>query len=66
MIEVSYWLDGVDLILTTNFYFRVKIGDTVMVENVLYEVNTDKGLDIKKNKDGSISVEQNVIVKELF
>ncbi len=65
MIEVNYW-NGTDLVLTTNFYFRVNVGDTVMVNSILHEVVIDKGLDIKKNKDGSVSVEQNVIIKELF
>lgn len=65
MIEVNFLHEG-KLLTVLNFYFRIKNGDTILVDNILYEVTNTGTVGIKKHKNGDVSVEQNATVRMIF
>lgn len=65
MIEVNFLHEG-KLLTVLNFYFRIKNGDTVLVDNILYEVTNAGTVGIKKHKNGDVSVEQNATIRMIF
>ena len=65
MIEVNFMHEG-KLLTVLNFYFRINNGDTILVDSILYEVIDAGTIDIKKHKNGDVSVEQNATVRVIF
>ena len=64
MIEVNFFLFS-EHIATIPMRFRVDRGDTILVNNVLYEVIEAQSLSIKKYND-NCSFEQTVALKIVF